>query len=218
VRAAPEAHYACPMHPEARASRPGACPVCGMALVEFAPPVARTETEGPRLPTGAVEPVRSQVVTEPFLAPAWVDGDRGVPRVYADALESLAAEDGLRFHPSSAPSDAVAVRAVPGTFSAWDRSTSRVELQPSGRLSSGTVGWVEGPPRTRTLRLVSISALLEGPKGSYVLVRTSASEFVPRPVRIGRTLDGNAAAVSGLDEGRRGLVRSAFFVAAGRAL
>jgi hypothetical protein len=191
-----------------------------MALAPLAPIITQRELGGPRLPTGAVEPVRSQVVTEPFLAPAWLEGEHVVARVYDDALGALAAEDALRFHPSSSPSDVIPVQASSGPFPVWDRSTSRVELPlgPGRRLPSGTVGWVEGPPRTRTLRLVSLSALLEGPEGTYVLVRSPGGEFEPRPVRIGRTLDGTAAVMSGLEDGERILVRSAFFVDAERRL
>lgn len=35
-KAAATAHYSCPMHPDVRASRPGQCPKCHMALVKTA--------------------------------------------------------------------------------------------------------------------------------------------------------------------------------------
>jgi hypothetical protein len=190
-----------------------------MALVPVVPraPVAEG---GPRLPTGAVEAVRSRVVSEPLLAPAWVEGERLVARVYDDALPTLVPGDRLIFHPTAAPSSPVEVTATPGPFPRWDRSTSRVELRPApgARLVRGTVGWVEGPARSRSQRMVSISALLEGPDGPYVLVRAGTGGFVRRPVRIGRTLDGSAAVVDGLEEGERVLVRSAFFVDAEQRL
>ncbi|MBS2023059.1 MAG: heavy metal translocating P-type ATPase, partial [Deltaproteobacteria bacterium] len=43
--------YTCPMHPEVRSDRPGACPKCGMALEPVAPhPVAKTEWVCPMHP------------------------------------------------------------------------------------------------------------------------------------------------------------------------
>ncbi|HWP58570.1 MAG TPA: heavy metal translocating P-type ATPase [Candidatus Acidoferrales bacterium] len=41
----PEATYVCPMDPEVRASKPGACPKCGMALEREAPPAPFVRTE-----------------------------------------------------------------------------------------------------------------------------------------------------------------------------
>jgi hypothetical protein len=35
--AAADTQYTCPMHPEIVRDEPGACPICGMALVLFAP-------------------------------------------------------------------------------------------------------------------------------------------------------------------------------------
>src|SRR5262249_18473983 len=37
--------YTCPMHPEVRQPKPGACPKCGMALEPVKPVVAATKTE-----------------------------------------------------------------------------------------------------------------------------------------------------------------------------
>jgi Cu+-exporting ATPase len=37
--------YTCPMHPEIRASKPGACPKCGMALESVAPSAPAIKTE-----------------------------------------------------------------------------------------------------------------------------------------------------------------------------
>ena len=219
-RPPPTQAYACPMHPEARAAVPGECPVCGMALVlrESTGPPPRQG--GPRLPTGAVEPARSRIVSEPLLAPARVEGARVIARVYDDALPGLTAGERLAFHPAAAPSTSIEVRAVAGPFAAWDRSTSRVELQlpPGSAVAPGTAGWVEGPARPRKQLLVPISALLEGPDGPYVLVQSGGGQFLPRPVRIGRTLDGSAAVVAGLEEGERVGVRSAFFLDAERRL
>jgi Cu+-exporting ATPase len=44
--------YTCPMHPEVRQDRPGACPKCGMALepVSAAPPVTKVEYTCPMHP------------------------------------------------------------------------------------------------------------------------------------------------------------------------
>ncbi|MFZ6180530.1 heavy metal translocating P-type ATPase [Nannocystis pusilla] len=42
--------YTCPMHPEVRQSRPGACPKCGMALEPAGPPVAKVEWTCPMHP------------------------------------------------------------------------------------------------------------------------------------------------------------------------
>ena len=216
----PTSSWVCPMHPESRASGPGSCPICGMALVTLAPRPSPSAEAGPRLPSGAVEPVRSRVVTEPFRAPAWVEGDRVIARVYDDALAALAPGDRLSFHPAAAPAQGFEVSPREGPFPRWDRSTSRVELRlaPGARLGSGTAGWVDAPARPRSEKLVSISAILEDAQGPYVLVRTGTGDFVRRPVHLGRTLDGSAAVVSGLEEGERVLVRGAFFVDAERRL
>jgi Cu+-exporting ATPase len=46
--AAPDAVYVCPMHPEVRESKPGACPKCGMAL-ELENTATATEEDNPEL-------------------------------------------------------------------------------------------------------------------------------------------------------------------------
>jgi len=216
----PGVGWVCPMHPDSRAVAPGSCLLCGMALVPLGPRLSSPAEAGPRLPSGAVEPVRSRVVDEPLRAPAWVEGDRVIARVYDDALATLAPGERLTFHPAAAPGQSFDVSAAPGPFARWDRSTSRVELRlaPGARVGSGTAGWIEAPARARPQTLVSISAVLEDAQGPYVLVRTGASDFVRRPVHLGRTLDGSAAVVSGLEEGERVLIRGAFFVDAERRL
>jgi len=212
--------WVCPMHPEVRTLAPGACPRCGMALVRLEARPAPVEEKETRLPTGAVELVRTRVVTEPLLAPAWVEGDRLAPRAYADALATLAPGDLLTFRPSGAPARAVEVTVGPAPFPAWDASTSRVALVPAPgtRLPTGTAGWIEGPAHARRQRMVSVSALLEDAGGPYVLVQAPGGEFVQRRVRIGRTLDGLVTIVSGVVDGERVVVRSAFFVDAERRM
>jgi len=218
--AAPDVPWVCPMHPEVRAGAPGACPLCGMALVRFDPRPTAVDGNEARLPTGAVEPVRTRVVSEPLLVPAWVDGDRIVGRVYDDVLATLVPGDRLTFRPSGLPEAAVEVKVASGPFPSWDESTSRVTFVPShgAKPASATAGWVEGPPRSRRQRMVSVSAVLEDAGGPYVIVQAPGGEFVPRRVRIGRTQDGLVAIVSGLAEGERVVVRSAFFVDAERRL
>ena len=48
-------HYTCSMHPQVRSERPGACPICGMALV----PVLRAEVESGEV---VVDPQRRQAI------------------------------------------------------------------------------------------------------------------------------------------------------------
>src|SRR6266540_3313332 len=55
--------YTCPMHPDIRQPRPGACPTCGMALEPVAPPPAAARTEW-------VCPMHPQIVrSEPGTCP-----------------------------------------------------------------------------------------------------------------------------------------------------
>src|SRR5688500_12593925 len=62
--------FQCPMHPKYVAERPGACPICGMALVPMAPQGtgATPESAGPRenelRPAGAV-PGRAAITLSP---------------------------------------------------------------------------------------------------------------------------------------------------------
>ena len=56
--------FVCPMHAQVRARGPGTCPVCGMALVRAGGGGASTTDEPPRLPPGAVEVARRQVVAQ----------------------------------------------------------------------------------------------------------------------------------------------------------
>src|SRR5207249_397181 len=62
--------YTCPMHPEVRSDKPGACPICGMALEPLAVSAAPAAEENAELKDMSRRFWVSAVLTAPLLAQA----------------------------------------------------------------------------------------------------------------------------------------------------
>ena len=218
---APGAGYACPMHPEVTARSPGRCPICGM---ELAPTAARAQSavvEAPHAPRFDV--ARRRVFAQELDAPAWVDADGlGTARVANDEMAEWAQGEAAVFVPARVPDEKVAVLPAADPPAPWDEGTSQVRFRagPGATLPpAGTIGWVVRPARPREVLAVPSSAILESPRGPYVLAPPGEGrEPEPRPVTIGKALFGVTTVVSGLREGERVVAGNAFFLDAERRL
>jgi hypothetical protein len=159
------------------------------------------------------------------LSPAWVDESGEVSAVvYDDEIEGLAAEARAVFRSSGPARTETPMRAVPGSRSRWDESTSRMRFRidrdaagPDARVPVGSVGWLHLADRGRELPLIPDSAVLHDGSGPYVLV-ASEGALRERRVRIGKVFGDMAFVLGGLEPRERVLTRSAFFVDAERRL
>jgi hypothetical protein len=219
-----EQGYTCPMHPEVRRGEPGDCPVCGMALVRTAPPVAEPAAGAgarPRLPPGATEVVRRRVLTERRSVPAWVDAHGTIQAlVPAEEVPHLAAGERAEFR-SSRDGVPIPVTRVSGPVSPHDDATSEVPFHAlSGAAApAGGVGWLSLSDRSRSVVILPSAAVLLSEHGPAVLVPSRGPAGVERrSVRLGQSPDGLAVVVSGLEEDERVVVRGAFFLDAERRL
>jgi len=116
--------YTCPMHGEVRATRPGDCPICGMALAELdatsaaataprsttagvdavALAALRPSTEAANLLRFSVAKARRNVFRGEVYAPAISEADGTVvAQLYRDELASLEPEDRADFVAATAP-------------------------------------------------------------------------------------------------------------------
>jgi hypothetical protein len=240
--------YACPMHPEVRAQRPGECPICGMALE----PVGREANVGAShhvemagMPDiTAVENIRKHRIIDfvrrrsllsqlrEMRGPAWVDDDGALTAIfYNDQIQSLAADEPGAFSLARAPQTTIAVRRTSDAAVARDRSTSLIRFRlvdgpaaPSARarggLAPGQVGWIELERKSREVLSVAASAILQSPEGPYVLALIPGGRFEKRPVELGETFlkQGFAVVLSGLRDHDRVVSRAAFFLDADRRL
>jgi len=166
---------------------------------------------------------KQRVFTKEARAPGWVAADRVVEAVFERAdLAGLEPDDRGLFFRAADPTTGIDVRLVADPPVAWDASTStaRFVVGPSARaLEPGETGWVTLAPKSRGLLVVPSSAVLQSPRGPYVLVAaTERGPFVSRPVEVGKVFYGVAAVLSGLREGERVVVTDAFFWAAQQRL
>ena len=239
-----DARYACPMHPEVRALKPGECPICGMALE---PGGHREATSRPQhdMPgmgdMAAVENVRKHNIIDfvrkrslllnerELRGPAWVESDGTVSALfYRDQVEALGADEPGSFVRTQTPNIAFAVRRTADPELWWDRSTSRLRFRldrdhfprAGAALHPGQVGWLELAARPRQVLTVPASAILQSPDGPYVLVSVGGFRFEKRPIEIGETFlkEGFAVALSGLSVNDRVVARATFFLDADRRL
>ena len=208
--------YVCPMHPRVTARSPGRCPICGMALEPAG--VRAAEPPDPQ----RFDIARRRVFSQELHAPAWIESDGLVSAIlYNDEAGGLAPDEPGSFLPASARAARVEVRAAPERPVPWDGATARARFRPVAGASAGppgAVGWLMLPARTREVLVVPSSAVLDSPRGPYVLGAASdEGEPERRPVVIGKALFGVTTVVSGLREGER-IVRNAFFIDAERRL
>jgi Heavy metal binding domain len=192
--------YVCPMHPEATASSPGECPICGMALVK-AGSLGRNDAMADMAMTGEPQdglaaarllsnavgvglasnlvgyspsPVRQHVLRYEVYAPAWIEQGKLVSALlYGDQLPTLVSGERALFAPTGDPSSERSVQLARGSAEPWDASMSRVhfELEPSGAaLKPGTVGWLKFSRRPRQLEVVPALSVMQSAEGPYVLV------------------------------------------------
>ena len=167
---------------------------------------------------------KQRVFTKEARAPGWVAPDRVVEAVFEKAdLVDLEPEDRGQFFRAAAPTTGIEVSLAPGAPVAWDASTSKarflVSASAARALEPGETGWITLAPKSRGLLVVPSSAVLQSPRGPYVLAAaTERGPFVSRPVEVGKVFYGVAAVLSGLREGERVVVTDAFFWAAQQGL
>jgi hypothetical protein len=236
------ARYVCPMHPAVRAKVAGDCPICGMALEPLVPVAG--DADAVALGGGmsgmpdltAVDNIRKHRILDvirrrslpanirELRAPALVASDGDVQAIFYD--DQIAAMDAGETGVLSATGDASASFSVIRAATAGervDRSTSRVHfrlLPGAPRPAPGLTGWLVLAPRVREVLTVPASALLQSPRGTYVLVWSGADRFDKREIEIGETFlkQGFAVVLSGLQLHDRVVSRAAFFLDAERRL
>ena len=189
--------YACPMHPEARASEPGECPICRMALERVGKPAAplTRATACDNADFAAVENVRRHNIVDfvrrrsllvparELRGPAAVEPDGTVSALfYDDELAALDDDELGIFTPTAAPQLAFRVRRQPGATERWDRSTSRIHFRftPAGRAAPGTLPPRDLPPRDLPPRDLNVGWVELAPRPRQVLA-VPASAILQSP-------------------------------------
>ncbi|HEX3761074.1 MAG TPA: heavy metal-binding domain-containing protein [Kofleriaceae bacterium] len=198
------------MHPEVVAPGPGACPICGMALVAEEPgPTASAADDVEATRLGRVE---RRVVSQPVRVPAWVEAGGVVAVLFRDDLIGLAAGDPATFYPAAEPTRGIEVRRTVAPAEDRDSATVAVRFEVGADAPAvGAEGALAVPARPRELLVVPATAVLEAPDGSYVLVRGPGG-FARRTVQVGRTQQGVVAVLAGLSDGDEVVVTGAFVV------
>jgi hypothetical protein len=222
------ARYACPMHPEATATTPGDCPICGMAL-ERVGEAAPARSAGARI--AILAPTRRRVLGGAVRAPAWPSGAGEVTALlHNDDLVGLAPGDRALFFSGAAPAVALSAHLSAAPAVSVDASTCQVRFTVDARAVAMDVGLLQIASHPRELLTVPTSALLYSDDGPYVLVAADDDALAKRHVAIGRILDSSYAAgvsgdnvgaiviLAGLHEGERVVAADAFFWDAERRL
>lgn len=192
---APPLAYACPMHPEARAAAPGACPICGMSLALAAAP--------PAIAADDLTTVTSLVIARDLVGPAWTDGP-GMLRAlfYRDEVPLLVPGEMARFEPASGGAGKARYAGVIGP--GVDPATVAVSFVLTSGAAGQGVGRLELASRNGKALVVPYRSVIRSPPGPYVLaVAPDGRTLVPRPVILGRVFVGFATVVAGVGEGDR---------------
>ena len=229
--------FVCPMHPEARATEPGVCPICGMKLEGTGCATTGPERNLPGIADlEAVENVRRHNIIDfvrrrsllgsqrELRAPAWID-DHGMVTAlfYDDQIAALGPDERGSFVPTQTPQASLSVRRTLEPPLRWDRSTSGLRFRfdvGSAAAEAGQVGWLSLAPRPRQVLTVPASAVLQSPEGPYVLMAIGDYRFVKQSIEIGATYlkEGFATVLSGVRVNDRVVARATFFVDADRRL
>ena len=195
----PIATFVCPMHPRVRASLPGRCPVCDMALIP-----AEEEDQISRGAEAAISPVDLATVRavrffQPPRAPAWIDADGSVVALlYRDEAEGLEPGAPATFLPALSPITARSIRLEDVPPRAWDETMVelrfRFDREPGSRPAE--VGRVALSQLPRPVLVVEENLVLAGDGGRYVLVPSrDGRSFERRRVELGRVVNGRAVIV-----------------------
>jgi multidrug efflux pump subunit AcrA (membrane-fusion protein) len=199
--------YVCPMHAEVTAPRPGACPICGMAL-QPAPDEARPKdrsAEAQNLTRQSLGIARRFARPGDIVAPARVEDDgRVVALLYRDEVASLAPDERAAF----VAADRAGVEHGVGRIAAtadpepWDDAVVQVAFRFETKARApapGSTGWMKFSRKLRDTLIVPSTAVLQSSEGPYVLVYAAdAGGLSRRKVTIGRTFQGMTTIVSGL--------------------
>ncbi len=209
--------YSCPMHPAVRARAPGACPVCGMALVAAAPPAADTAADRAALPPTDLIFVRRHLFPVAVRAPAWIAPDgQVVARLYRDEAHGLSAGASGTFTPASHGSAAfpVALSDVPAR--PWSGEVVELTFRATASAAAPeapVVGWISLATPPAPVLTVDEKVVFTAGETRYVLLADRDGRVSERrPVELGRVINGRAVVVAGLAEGDRVVRRRAFFL------
>jgi hypothetical protein len=167
--------------------------------------------------------VQRRASTAEVSAPAWVESEQGVRAVlFKEDLVGLSPGERAWFFRAASPSTAIAVRLTAEPPEAWDQSTARLLFRLEAGappLGPGEMGWVKLAARTREALVIPTAALLYSPEGPYLLAVTGPGPtFSQRKIEIGRISQGFAVVLSGLRDGERIAVGSAFSLDAERRI